>query len=108
MQILLRNSGMTAEYDCYFRETQIIYYPNGKVEYALGDDDMSMNFRCAANLEYIDKFGEPKWKDISYHVYFINDVAYMDIRNKADKSFARVRLKLTDLELDILKSATHK
>lgn len=52
MQIILTNGGKTAEYECQFRNTEIIHYPDGIVKYKLGDDDMASNFYCVGNLKY--------------------------------------------------------
>lgn len=108
MQILLRNGGMTAPYDCYFRNMETIYYPDGRVKYKLGDDDMSTHFRCVASQAYTEKYGEVNWDLLEYCIYFYDDVAYLDVKNKADDTFITFRLKLTISELVRLKAITWK
>lgn len=108
MQILLKNGGKTAAYECFFRNTEIYYLPDGRVKYKLGDDDMTSNFRCVGNLEYQAQYGEVKCDLLEYWIYFYDNVTYLDVRNKADDTFITFRLKLTTNELDKLKAITWK
>lgn len=89
MQIVLRNGGKTSEFECKFKETEIIYYPNGKVEYKLSKDDVNSHFRCCADLEYQEKYKNVNAGTLEYYLYFENNNPYLEVRNKNDNTFIR-------------------
>lgn len=89
MQIISRNGGKTSEFECKFKETEIIYYPNGKVEYKLSEDDVNSHFRCCADLEYQEKYKNVDAVTLEYYLYFENNKPYLEVRNKNDNTFIR-------------------
>lgn len=105
MQIL-KNGGKSAAYECEFRNTDVFYYPNGKIKYKLGDDDMISHFRCIGSLEYESKFGEVNPELIDYYVFFADGKQYLDVQNSADSTFVRLDLSLTKSELEKIKAIT--
>lgn len=98
MQIILKNGGKTSEFECEFKETEIIYYPNGKVEYELSKEDVNSMFRCCADLEYQSEYGDIDARLLNYVFYFGNDKPYLEVRNKNDNSSIRCNLVLTETE----------
>lgn len=106
MQILLRNGGKSAEYECEFKNMDVIYYPNRKVKYELGDDDLTSNLRCMVNLEYQAKYGDVNCDLLNYYIYFEDNKAYLCVENKTDSTFVNFNLSLTNLEMDRIRSIT--
>lgn len=106
MQIILNNGGKTAEYECQFINTKIVYYPDSKIKYKLGDDDMISNFRCTAILEYQSKYGDVNCGLLDYYVFFYDNRVYLDVQNRTNSTFVRLNLSLTKSELNKIKSIT--
>ena len=106
MQIKLEHGGKTAEYECQFKDTEVIYYPDGTVRYKLGEVDITTNFRCIGNLAYQEKYGDVNNNLLDYYIYFIDNKAYLDIQNQKDLSFVNFHLCLTKSEMDKIKSMT--
>lgn len=106
MQIILRNGGKTSEFECKFKETEIIYYPNGKVEYKLSKDDVNSHFRCCADLEYQEKYGDVDCRLLDYYIYFSANKAHLEVENRADSTSVSFNLCLTKSEMDKIKAIT--
>lgn len=104
MQIILRNGGKTSEFECKFKETEIIYYPNGKVEYKLSKDDVNSHFRCCADLEYQEKYGDVDCGLLDYYIYFSANKAHLEVENRADSTSVSFNLCLTKSEMDKIKA----
>lgn len=106
MQIILNNGGKTAEYECQFIDTKIVYYLDGSIKYELGEYDMISNFRCTAILEYQSKYGDVNCELLDYYVFFYDNRAYLDVQNRINSTFVRLNLSLTKSELNKIKSIT--
>lgn len=106
MQIILTNGGKTAEYECQFRNTEIIHYPDGIVKYKLGNDDMTSNFYCVVNLKYQEKYGDVDCGLLDYYIYFSANKAHLEVENRADSASVSFNLCLTKSEMDKIKAIT--
>lgn len=106
MQVLLRNGGKSAAYECKFQNTKAIHYPSGIVKYKLDEDDLISNLRCICNLEYIDIYGDVNCDLLNYYIYFDDNKAYLEVRNKTDSTLVSFNLYLTKSEKQIIKSLT--
>ena len=106
MQILLKNGGKSAAYECNFKYTKVIYYPNGIVKYKLGEDDLISNLRCICNLEYIDKYGDVNCDLLNYYIHFDDNKAYLEVKNETDSTLVSFNLTLTKSEKDRIKLIT--
>ncbi len=108
MQIILRNGGKTSEFECKFKETEIIYYPNGKVEYKLSKDDVNSHFRCCADLEYQEKYKNVDAKLLEYYLHFENSKPHLIVRNKNDDTSIQRGLIITLSEMEIIEKITNR
>lgn len=106
MQMLLKNGGKSAAYECKFQNTEVVYYPDGKVKYELGDDDLTSNLRCIVNLEYQTKYGDVNCDLLDYYIHFENSKAYLSVENKEDSTSVCFNLSLTKSEMNIIRSIT--
>lgn len=108
MQIILRNGGKTSEFECKFKETEIIYYPNGKVEYKLSKDDVNSHFRCCADLEYQEKYKNVDAELLDYFLHFQNNKPFLVVRNKKDGTFIQRGLIISPSEIETIKKITKR
>lgn len=106
MQIKLKNGGKTSEFECAFKETEIIHFPDGRIEYKLSEDEVNSHFRCCANLEYQAKFPGIDVQLLEYYLIFEDNTPYLFIRNKDNNTFVKNELILTSSEMDIIKKIT--
>ena len=106
MQIRLNNGGKTSEFECAFKETEIIHFPDGRIEYKLSEDEVNSHFRCCANLEYQAKFPGIDAQLLEYYLIFEDNTPYLFIRNKDNNTFVKNELILTSSEMDIIKKIT--
>lgn len=106
MQIRLNNGGKTSEFECAFKETEIIHFPDGRIEYKLSEDEVNSHFRCCANLEYQAKFPGIDARLLEHYLVFEDDAPVLFIRNKDDNTFVKNELTLTSSEMQIIKKIT--
>ncbi len=106
MQIRLNNGGKTSEFECAFKETEIIHFPDGRIEYKLSEDEVNSHFRCCANLEYQAEFPGIDAQLLEYYLIFEDNTPYLFIRNKNDNTFVKNGLILTSSEMEIIKKIT--
>lgn len=102
MQILLKNGGKTSEFECRFKETKPIHYPNGKAEYRLSEDDVNSNFCCCADLEYQWKYRNVDAKLLEYCIRFADSKPFLVVRNKKDNTSIQRELIITPSEMSII------
>lgn len=106
MQILLKNGGKTAAYECDFKYTETIYYPDGRVKYKLGEDDLTSHLRCIVNLEYQAKYGDVNLDLLDYYLYFQNDKTHLDVENRVDLTSVHFYVSLSKSEMDKIEAMT--
>lgn len=104
----MKNGDKTPEFECEFNNTSILYRPSGRVEYILGNWDISPDFRVSACLEYGRKHTDDDKYYLLYHLYFENGKAYLRVTNVAKQYDNSVILNvvLSEKEIDILTAKT--
>jgi hypothetical protein len=106
MQIILRNGGKTTKFECGFKDTDIIYYPDGRIEYRLSPEDVNTSFRCCANLEYQAAYQRYD-RCLEYFLRFDRNKPFLIVRNECDNTSVRRELLITPTEKEKIKKITN-
>lgn len=108
MQILLKNGGKTPEFECDFKETAVVYYPDDRIEYSISENDVNSVFRCSANLAYEAEHGRVDVSLLEYVLHFEHSQPYLTVRNKVSGQYIQRRMLLTMFEMGILEHKTFR